>query len=98
MVTPEPCGNQTERLDHPNPEDEENNFKRIFMNMIETFKEEVKNSLKEIEKTNRNLEDTDKSLKENQAKVSKQVKETVQDLKIEIKVIKKTQTNGTWKM
>ena len=62
--------------------------------MIETFKEEVKNSLKEMEKnTNKKLEEINKSLKEtqeNQEKAIKQVKETVQDLKIEIEVIKKT--------
>ena len=45
MVTPESNGYTTERLDHPNSEDvEENDFKRNFMKMKETFKEEVKNS------------------------------------------------------
>ena len=40
------------------------------------------------EKTNKKLEGINKSLKENQEKAIKQVKKTVQDLKIEIKVIK----------
>ena len=48
MVTPEPSGHTTGRLDHPNPEEaEENNFKCNFMKMMETFKEEMKNSHKE---------------------------------------------------
>ena len=43
MVTPEPSGHTTRRLDHPNPgEIEENDFKCNFM----AFKEEMKNSLK----------------------------------------------------
>ena len=47
MVPPEPSGHTTGRLDHPNPEDiEENDFKLYLMKMRETFKEEMKNSLK----------------------------------------------------
>ena len=47
MVTPEHNGHTSERLDHPNTEKaEENNFKCNFMKMMETFKEEMKNSLK----------------------------------------------------
>ena len=43
MVTPEPCNYTTERLDHLNPEEaEENNFKCNFMKMMETFKKEMK--------------------------------------------------------
>ena len=50
MVTPEPSGHTTGRLDHPNPEEaEENDFKCNFMKMMETFEEEMKNSLKEME-------------------------------------------------
>ena len=50
MVTPEPSGHTAGRLDHPNPgEAEENDFKHNFMKMMETFKEEMKNSLKEME-------------------------------------------------
>ena len=57
MITPEPSGHTTERLDHPNPEEaEENDFKCNFMKMMETFKEEMKNSLKEMEeKTNKKI-------------------------------------------
>ena len=50
MVPPEPSRHTTGRLDHPNPEGiEENDFKHNFMKMMETFKEEVKNSLNEME-------------------------------------------------
>ena len=54
MVTPESSGHTKGRLDHPNPEVEENDFECNFMKMMYTFTEEVKNSLKEIEeKTNK---------------------------------------------
>ena len=50
MVTPEPSGHSTGRLDHPNPEETEgNNFKCNFMRMMDTFIEEIKNSLKDRE-------------------------------------------------
>ena len=63
MVTPEPSGHTTGRLDHPNPEEaEENDFKCNFMRMMETFKEERKFFLKELEeKTNKELEEINKS-------------------------------------
>ena len=39
MVTPEPNHYIIERLDHPNPEEaEENDFKCNFMRTLETFK------------------------------------------------------------
>ena len=95
MVTPEHSGHTKERLDHPIPEDiEENNFKCYLMKIMETFKEEVKNSLKEMkEKTNIKLKEINKSFtetQENKEKAIKQMKKTVQDLKTEIEVIKKT--------
>ena len=41
------------------------------MKIMETFKEEITNSLKEMEKmTNKKFEETNKSLKENQEKQS----------------------------
>ena len=66
MVAPEPSGHPTARPDHPNPDEaEENYLKYNFMKMIETFKEEKKNSLKEMEeKTNKKLEEINKPLKE----------------------------------
>ena len=78
MVTPEPRDHTTGRLDHSNPEEvEESDFKHNFLKMMETFKEEMKNSLKEMEKTNKKLEEINKSFKEtqeNQEKTIKQVK------------------------
>ena len=46
MVTPEPSGHTTGRLNHLNPKEvEENDFKHNFMKMIESFKEKVENGL-----------------------------------------------------
>ena len=43
MVTPEPSGHRTGRLNHPNPEEaEKNDFKGNFMGIMENFKEENK--------------------------------------------------------
>ena len=63
------------------------------MKMIEALKEEIKNSLKEIEgKSSKKWKKSINFLQK--AKKNKQVMETVQDLKIEIEAIKKTQTDG----
>ena len=55
MITAESSEHATGRLEHPNPEEvEEMDFKRNLMKMMETLKQEVKNSLKEMEeKTNK---------------------------------------------
>ena len=74
MVTPEPSGHTTGRLDHPNPEVEENNFKCNFMKMMKTFKEEAKNSLKEMEgkkKVGKKLINPSKKPKKSKKKQSK---------------------------
>jgi hypothetical protein len=71
------------------------------MMMIEEFKKNINNSLKEIqENTGKQLEtlkqETQKFLKELQE--NKQVKEfnkTIQDLKMEIETIKKSQKEAT---
>ena len=70
------------------------------MKMMETFKKEVKNSIKEMEgKTIKKLEEINKSLQEKQEKAIKQVKETVLDLMIEIELIKKThKLRELWKL
>ena len=67
--------------------------------MIGNFKKNINNSLKEIqENTGKQLEafkeETQKSLRELQANTTKQVMElikTIQDLKMEVETIKKTQ-------
>jgi chromosome segregation ATPase len=71
--------------------------------MIEEFKKDINNSLKEIqETTGKQIEDlkeeAQKSLKELQENTTKQVKElskTIQDLKMEIEIIKKSQRETT---
>ena len=71
--------------------------------MIEDFKKDINNSLKEIqENTGKQLEalkeETQKSLKELQENTIKKVKEmnkTIQDLKMEIETIKKSQRETT---
>ena len=73
------------------------------MMMIEDIKKDINNSLKEIqENTGKQLEalkeETQKSLKELQENTTKQVKElnkTIQDLKMEIETIKKSQRETT---
>ena len=77
---PETSDSTVARPKHPNTDEaEENDIKNNFMKMIETLKEEMKNSLKEMEeKTNKKLEDISKSLKgsqENQEKTVKQFKQ-----------------------
>ena len=67
MVTSEPSGHRTGRLDHTNPEVKEYDSKCNFRKKMENYKEEVKNFLKEMEEnTNKKLEEIYKSLKENQ--------------------------------
>ena len=69
------------------------------MMTIEEFKKDINNSLKEMqENTGKQVEDlkeeTQKSLKELQENTTKQVKvlnQTIQDLKVEIETIKKSQ-------
>ena len=73
------------------------------MNMIGNFKKDINNSLKEIqESTGKEVEtlrdETYKSLKEIQENTIKQMKElnkTMQDLKMEIETLKKTQRETT---
>ncbi|KAL6036989.1 hypothetical protein STEG23_033523 [Scotinomys teguina] len=84
MTPSEPMGSPTARPEHTNAEEAESITKNDLQKVIEALKEEMKNSLKELEeKTNKKLEEN----KESQEKA-------IQDLKIEIKTIKKTQSEG----
>ena len=76
MTTPESSDSSTRRLEHPNPEEvEEIDFKCNLMKMMETLKQEVKNSLKEMEeKTNKRLEEINESLKDTQENQEKAIK------------------------
>ena len=89
---------------HPNtPEKQDSDLKSHLMMVIENFKKDINNSLKEIqEKSSKQLEahkeETQKSLKELQENTTKHVKELnkiIQDLKMEIETIKKSQRETT---
>ena len=58
MITPEPSGSTTGRLDQPNPKKAEvNDFTHNFMKLVDSFKEEIKNFLKEMEEKTKKLEE-----------------------------------------
>ena len=85
------------------PEKQDSDLKSLLMTMIEDFKKDINNSLKEIQKsTGKQVEalkeETQKFLKELQKNTIKQVKEmnkTIQDLKMEVEIMKKTQRETT---
>jgi hypothetical protein len=85
------------------PEKQDSDLKSPLMMVIEDFKKDINNSLKEIqENTGKQLEalkeETQKSLKELQGNTIKQEKEMnkiIQDLKMEIETIKKSQRETT---
>jgi hypothetical protein len=85
------------------PEKEDSDSKSDLIMMIQNFKEDINNYIKEIqENMGKNVEalnkETQKSLKELRENTTKQVKELnkiIQDLKIEIKSIKKSQRETT---
>ena len=85
------------------PEKQDMDLKSLLMMMMEDFKKERNNFLKEIqENTGKQLEalkeESQKSLKELQKNTTKQVKElnkTIQDLKMEVETIKKSQRETT---
>ncbi len=93
MKTPEPNDLTTEVFEHPNTEEV---GKIDFMKAIESLKQHVKNALIELdEKYNKKFEEMSKYVHDtlgNQEKTIKQVMETVQELKTEMKARKKTQT------
>jgi hypothetical protein len=107
-LTPsEPISPTTASPGYPNtPEKQDSDLKSYFMNMIEDFSKDINNSLKEIqENTGKQVEvlkeQIHKSIKEIQENTIKQVKElnkAVQDLKIEIETIKKSQVEATLEM
>jgi uncharacterized protein YukE len=85
------------------PEKQDMHLKSLLMIIMEDYKKDINNSLKELqEKTGKQVEslkeDTQKSFKELQENTSKQVKEfnkTIQDLKMEVETIKKSQRETT---
>jgi len=65
-------------------EAQENDLKFNLIKIIEAFKKEINKSLKEIQ--------------ENTIRQVKEISKTVQDLKVEIETIKRTQTEGILEM
>jgi flagellar motility protein MotE (MotC chaperone) len=66
------------------PENQESVLKSYLVNIIESFKENINNSLKEIQ--------------ENTGKQVKKLNKVIQDLKVEVETIKKTQMEANLEM
>jgi hypothetical protein len=98
LASSEPNSPTTASPGYPNtPEKQDSDLKSHLMMMIEDFKD-INNSLKEIQENTDLKEKIQKSLKELQENTTKQVKElnkTIQDLKMEIETIKKSQRETT---
>jgi hypothetical protein len=82
---------------YPNtPEKQDSDLKLHLMMMIEELKKHINNSLEEIQNTGKQLEvlkeETQKFFKELQENTTKQVNKIIQDLKMEIETIKKSQS------
>ena len=100
MASSEPSSPITATPGYPDTlEKQDLDLKSYLMMPIEDFKKDKNNSLKEIqENTGKQLqflkEETHKSFKELQENTTKQVEElnkTIQDLKMEVETIKKSQ-------
>jgi hypothetical protein len=79
----EPSSPITANSEYTNtPENQESVLKSYLMKIIESFKEDINNSLEEIQ------ENTGKQLKE--------LSKAIQDLKVEVETIKKTQMSRVW--
>jgi hypothetical protein len=66
------------------PENQEVDLKSYLMEIIESFKEDINISLKEIQ--------------ENTGKQVKELNKVIQDLKVEVEIIKKTQMEANLEM
>jgi uncharacterized protein YlxW (UPF0749 family) len=104
LVSLEPSTPTTASPGYPNtPKKQALELKLYLMMLVEEFKTGINNSLKEIkENTAKQVEvlkeETQKSFKELQENTTKQVIElnkTIQDLKMEVETIKKTQRETT---
>ena len=110
MKTPDPSDPTTEGLEHLNPEEVEKSaimkaiesLKQDTNNSLKELDEKYNKRIEEMskemdEKYNKKFEELSKSIKDtlgNQEKTIKQVMETVQDLKIEMEAMKKTQNEN----
>jgi SMC interacting uncharacterized protein involved in chromosome segregation len=104
LASSEPSSPSTESPGDPNtPEKQDLDLNLHLMMLIEEFKKDINNSLKEIqENKGKHVEalkvETQKALKELQENTTKQEKElnkTIQDLKMEVETIKKSQRETT---
>ena len=81
----EPSSPTTASPEYTNtPENQESVLKSYLMKIIESFKEDINNSLKEIQ--------------ENTGKQVKELNKVIQDLKVEVETIKKTQMEANLEM
>jgi hypothetical protein len=83
-------------------EKEDMDLKILLMTMMEDFKKDINDSLKGIQNTGKQVEtlkeETQKSLKDlqgNTTKQMKELKEIIQDLKMKVETIKKSQRETT---
>jgi hypothetical protein len=96
-----PSSLNTESPEYTNtPKNQEADLKSYLMKIIESFKEDINNSLKEVqENKGKRVEaikvETNKFFKENTIKKVKELNKVVQDLKVEVETIKKTQMEAT---
>ena len=67
----------TANPEYNTPENQEADLKSYLMKIVESFKEDINNSLKEIQ--------------ENTGKQVKELNKVIKDLKVEVETIKKTQ-------
>jgi DNA anti-recombination protein RmuC len=104
LASSEPSTPTTTSPGYPNtPEKQDLDLKSYLMMLVEDFKKDIKNSLKEIqENTAKQVEalkeETQKRLKELQENTTKQVVELnkiIQDLKMEVETINKSQRETT---
>jgi chromosome segregation ATPase len=100
----EPGTPSTRSPEYPNTQEkQDSDLKSYLMMLVEHLKIDINNSLKEIQKNTVKQvealkEKTQKSIKELQKNTTKQVKEfykTIQDLKLEVETIKKSQRETT---
>ena len=81
----EPSSPTTASPEHKStPEHQEADLKSYLMKIIESFMEDINNSLKEIQK--------------NTGKQVKELNKSIQDLKVQVEPIKKTQTEAKLEM
>jgi hypothetical protein len=81
----EPSYPTTASLINNTPENQESVLKSYLMRIIESFKEEINNSLKEIQE------------KKPTSKYMKELNKVIQDLKVEVETKKKTQMEANLK-